>query len=216
MRIRQWLVENTQKAPWSIAAVLFGGGIIFWGSFNWAMELTNTETFCISCHEMRENVYLEYRQSAHYSNSSGVRATCPDCHVPKQWGAKIVRKVGATNELFHKLLGSIDTREKFLAKRLALAEHVWRDMYANDSLECRNCHELASMDRRKQSSYAAETHLKAEQQQQTCIDCHKGIVHELPAEFLDLEHQRFEQEDIDCDNCHKALRRDDEWDDVDW
>src|SRR5262249_23083953 len=31
----------------------FIAGVIFWGAFNTALELTNTETFCTSCHEMR-------------------------------------------------------------------------------------------------------------------------------------------------------------------
>ena len=216
MRIRQRLTDKYRIAPWSMAAALFTGGIIFWGGFNWAMELSNTESFCISCHEMRENVYKEYRQSAHYSNSSGVRATCPDCHVPREWTDKIVRKVGATNELYHKIIGSIDTREKFLAKRLELAEHVWSAMYANDSLECRNCHELTSMDNRKQSVFASRSHQKAQQQQMTCIDCHKGIVHSLPEEFLDLEHERFEAKSIDCSNCHADLRHEEVWGDDEW
>ena len=42
-------------------AGLFIGGIVFWGGFNWSLELTNTEQFCISCHEMRENVFKEYQ-----------------------------------------------------------------------------------------------------------------------------------------------------------
>ena len=49
------------------------------------MELTNNETFCISCHEMRDNVYEEYMETMHYSHRTGVRATCPDCHVPREW-----------------------------------------------------------------------------------------------------------------------------------
>ncbi len=67
--------------------LLTGGvlGVIFWGGFNTAMEATNTEAFCISCHEMEENVYQEYQDTIHYSNRTGVRATCPDCHVPKEW-----------------------------------------------------------------------------------------------------------------------------------
>jgi hypothetical protein len=63
-------------------------GIIFWGGFNTAMEWTNREAFCISCHEMKDNVYAEYRNTIHYQNRTGVRATCPDCHVPKEWGAQ--------------------------------------------------------------------------------------------------------------------------------
>jgi cytochrome c-type protein NapC len=75
-------------------------GIIVWGGFNTAVELTNKEAFCISCHEMRDNVYKEYSENTiHYTNRTGVRATCPDCHVPKEWGPKMMRKVQATREL---------------------------------------------------------------------------------------------------------------------
>ena len=80
-------------------------GILFWGGFNTALEWTNTEQFCISCHEMKDNVYAEYRNTIHYQNRTGVRATCPDCHVPKEWGHKMIRKIQASNELWHKVLG---------------------------------------------------------------------------------------------------------------
>ena len=135
----------------------FAAGIIFWGGFNTAMELTNREAFCISCHEMRENVYREYKESVHYTNRTGVRATCPDCHVPDAWVHMLVRKVRATNELFHAIRGTIDTREKFLAKRLDLAGKVWKSMQDTDSRECRNCHGYGYMDARKQGAGAARS-----------------------------------------------------------
>jgi len=160
--------------------LLFLSGVVFWGGFNWAMELTNTERFCISCHEMQENVFKEYRHTIHYTNRSGVRATCPDCHVPKEWGPKIIRKIQASNELLHKFLGSIDTPEKFQAKRHELAEHEWARMRANDSQECRNCHNFEYMDLTEQGRRAAKTHPVAFGKGMTCIDCHKGIAHQLP------------------------------------
>jgi cytochrome c-type protein NapC len=80
--------------------VSFAGGIVFWGGFHWALEATNTEKFCISCHEMENNVYAEYQGTVHQNNSSGVRATCPDCHVPKDWGPKMIRKIQASKELY--------------------------------------------------------------------------------------------------------------------
>jgi len=40
-------------------------GVIFWGAFNTALELTNTETFCISCLEMRSNVFEELKTTIH-------------------------------------------------------------------------------------------------------------------------------------------------------
>jgi len=162
-------------------AMVFAAGIIFWGGFNTVMEWTNTEAFCISCHEMEKNVYQEYRNTIHYSNRSGVRATCPDCHVPREWGPKMVRKIQASNELLHKALGSIDTPEKFNAKRLQLAQNEWRRMKANNSQECRNCHNFEYFDYSEQGRRSAHMHQVGLNQGQTCIDCHKGIAHNLPA-----------------------------------
>jgi len=152
-------------------------GVIFWGGFNTAMEATNTLDFCISCHEMEENVYREYTKTIHYSNRSGVRATCSDCHVPDPWVHKVVRKVQASNEILHKVLGSIDTPEKFDAKRLQLARNVWRAMKETDSRECRNCHDFNSMNPEDQKKRSRKQHINGMQAGNTCIDCHKGIAH---------------------------------------
>ncbi|MBA3032049.1 MAG: NapC/NirT family cytochrome c [Gammaproteobacteria bacterium] len=160
--------------------IAFVVGIMFWGGFNTVLELTNTEAFCISCHEMEKNVYQEYRNTIHYSNRTGVRATCPDCHVPKEWGPKIVRKIQASNEVFHKILGTISTPEKFNAKRAVLAQNEWNRMKKNDSQECRNCHHFDYMDYAEQGRRASSTHQLGWQQGKTCIDCHKGIAHNMP------------------------------------
>jgi len=158
----------------------FVAGIIFWGGFNTALEMTNREEFCISCHEMKDNVYAEYKNTIHYQNRTGVRATCPDCHVPKDWGPKMVRKIQASNEVLHKVLGSIDTPEKFEAKRHELAQHEWDRMKRTDSRECRNCHNFTYMDYAEQNKRSSATHQQAFNEGKTCIDCHKGIAHKLP------------------------------------
>jgi len=165
--------------PWTVIG-LFVGGIVAWGGFNWALELTNTETFCISCHEMQENVFKEYRNTVHYTNRTGVRATCPDCHVPREWVHKIARKIQASNEVWHHLLGSVDTPEKFNAKRAVLAQHEWDRMKKTDSRECRNCHGYDYMDYTEQGRRSSAQHIKGFSEGKTCIDCHKGIAHTLP------------------------------------
>ena len=180
---RLWTFLVAPSSRYSVATLLVVGGIggvMFWGAFNWSLEITNTERFCISCHEMRNTVYQELTKTIHFQNRTGVRATCPDCHVPKRWGPKVVRKIKATNELYHKILGTIDTPEKFEKQRKQLAEYVWRDMKANDSLECRNCHDFRSMDFSKQRQGSAAVHQAVLKDGQTCIDCHKGIAHKLP------------------------------------
>jgi len=161
--------------------LMFILGIMFWGGFNSAMDFSNTETFCISCHVMKDNVYEEYQHSNHYSNRTGVRAICSDCHVPKIWWYKVRRKLQASvHEIPHWLMGTINTREKFVARRALLAERVWDTMRATDSRECRNCHEIAHMNKEKQDRYAVRRHEIGVKKGETCIDCHKGIAHQLP------------------------------------
>jgi len=187
-KIWEFISKPTTKYSLGSLIVLGGvAGILFWGSFNWALEATNTEEFCISCHEMRDNVYQEYKGSIHDTNSSGVRATCPDCHVPKEWTYKIIRKIQASNELYHKILGTIDTREKYEAKRLKLAVSEWTRMKNANSRECKNCHSFDGMDVALQEKRARKRHLVAIDNNKTCIDCHKGIAHELPAGALEAE-----------------------------
>lgn len=176
-RLRQ---PSTRYSLLALLAVGFFGGIIFWGGFNTGMEATNTLQFCISCHEMRDTVYQEYRQTIHFSNRTGVRAVCSDCHVPKDWVHKMVRKVRASGELYGKITGTISTPEKFAAKRLTLARREWARMKTSDSRECRNCHSFAGMNGELQKQRARKQHELAQEDGDTCIDCHKGIAHELP------------------------------------
>jgi cytochrome c-type protein NapC len=130
---------------------------------------------------MRDNPYEELKQTIHFTNRSGVRASCPDCHVPHQWTDKIARKMQASKEVWGKIFGTIDTREKFLDKRRELAGHEWDRLKANNSLECRNCHSAESMDITKQNPRAVKMHETfLFTGQKTCIDCHKGIAHRLP------------------------------------
>jgi len=198
------------------STAFFGFGILFWASFNTTIELTNTESFCISCHEMKDNVYEEYKDTIHYRNPTGIRATCPDCHVPKEWPHKVLRKIRATNELFHWIRGTIDTPEKFRAKRLELAGEVWRVMEATDSRECRNCHGFTYMDLQEQGKVASEKHHEANAEGRTCIECHYGISHELPEAFLDEVHDRYERDNVPCSDCHEDVEQPLEGEEWDW
>ena len=184
---RAWRALWHPAARWSVASLLVVGivlGIILWGGFNTGMEATNTLAFCANtCHEMHDNVYAEYQETVHYHNRTGVRAICSDCHVPKDWVHKVARKIKATGELYGHFIGEIDTKEKFEKTRLRLAQNEWRIMKANNSLACRNCHSFSAMERAKQRPRAQKNHATAEARGKTCIDCHKGIAHLLPAEY---------------------------------
>ncbi|MDE2394859.1 MAG: NapC/NirT family cytochrome c [Burkholderiales bacterium] len=185
---RSWAALTRPSVKYSVLALLvvgFFGGIIFWGGFNTALEATNSLGFCISCHEMRDNVYQEYKTTIHYKNRVGVRAACPDCHVPHPWVPKILRKMKASFEVWSKITGRVDTKEKFEANRMRLATDEWGRMEANGSQECRNCHSWEAMDASKQHASAVKKMEEGRKQGKSCIDCHKGIAHHLPKEYHD-------------------------------
>jgi len=219
LQLKRSIILFVSRSPLVAIPLFIVVGIVLWGGFNWSIELTNREEFCISCHEMKQNVYLEYRKSKHYLNRTGVRATCPDCHVPRDWSHKMMRKISATNELYHWLRGSINTREKFQSKRFQLASHVWANMAETDSRECRNCHDDHSMAYNEQSSMANRVHQLNSDWGMTCIDCHQGIAHELPDEFdretrIDELHVRLKKQGVPCYECHVDLHKpsdDEEW-----
>lgn len=179
-----WAAVNRPATHLSLGFLTIGGfvaGVLWWGGFNTALEVTNTEAFCVSCHEMKDNPFADLKQTIHYTNRSGVRATCPDCHVPHDWTDKIARKMQASKEVWGKIFGTINTPEKFEAKRKELASHEWARLKANNSLECRNCHSADSMDITRQAARAAAAHQEfLFTGKATCIDCHKGIAHRLP------------------------------------
>ncbi|EJL6506394.1 TPA: NapC/NirT family cytochrome c [Vibrio cholerae] len=175
-----WLrLSSPSKSAVGVVLLMgFVGGLLFWGAFNTGMEATNSEEFCSGCHAP---IVAEIQETIHYSNRSGVRAICSDCHVPHEWTDKIVRKVQASKELVAHFIGTIDTPEKFQARRAHLAEREWARLKKNDSLECRNCHQFNYMDFSEQSSRAAKQHSTAlASGEKTCVDCHKGIAHNLP------------------------------------
>lgn len=175
--VRRWLLGIPVGA-----FLALGAGAVGWISFEAALALSNTEAFCTSCHEMRDNVYAEYQGTIHDKNRTGVRATCPDCHVPKAFHHKMRRKIQASfKELPNHFLGKIDTPAKFEAHRREMAESVWASMRSTDSRECRNCHAMDHMNLEVQDKSAQKKHKATlEKKDKTCIDCHHGIAHKEP------------------------------------
>lgn len=162
------------------AGIVVLGFVFLVGGFSTALEATNSLEFCVSCHSMNTN-FKEYKESVHYSNKSGVRAECSDCHVPKKdWFAKMYRKVIAAKDVWGEMTGVIDTPEKFEAHRMEMAKREWARMKESDSIGCRNCHSFTAMNIGEQAGLAQNKHATASSEGKTCIDCHKGIAHNMP------------------------------------
>lgn len=176
---------NRTKLTWGASGIVVG--IILWNGFIFSLDATNTTDFCTSCHSMQSNISPRYRQSAHYQNSKGIQAGCADCHVPKPLAAKLIRKTIALKDVYHTVIGTIDTPEKYAAHQPEYAKRVRDRMRASDSRECRNCHQEERMDLSQQSPVARKKHREALQQHKTCVDCHEGVGHPLRAENKDEE-----------------------------
>lgn len=177
-RFWHWFRSPSRIAVGTIIVLSFIGGILSWVGFNYGLAQTNTEEFCASCHT--NDAYPEYLHSVHYQTRTGVGASCPDCHVPHEFGPKMWRKVVAAKEVYAYYMGLTDTLEKFNARRPHMAENEWARMKGNDSQECRNCHKMDRMDFSQQKTVAQKMHKFAQENGKTCIDCHKGIAHNLP------------------------------------
>jgi len=178
-KIWQWLARPSRLA-WSLVAV-FGGVVMAAGllSVHLALETTGSIEFCTSCHSMTIP-YGEYQTTAHYQNASGVRAGCPDCHVPESGIAYYEAKVLASKDLFYWVLGKLATDADYEAHRLEMAETVWAKMKSTDSRECRSCHQVDAVNFALMDPKAAQTMQEGLARGETCIDCHKGIAHKMP------------------------------------
>jgi cytochrome c-type protein NapC len=175
---------NTLRRHWKLTVGALLGLFVFsvlvgiLGAY--VLAYTSTEKFCVSCHEMSYN-FKEYEGTIHDTNRTGVRAICTDCHVPHDPGPLVWAKIKASRDLFYTyIVPSIDTKEKFEARRAHMAQRVWREMKASDSHECRSCHRADKMSKDLQSEKAQKKHASAKQEGLTCIDCHFGIAHTEP------------------------------------
>ncbi|PSW28338.1 pentaheme c-type cytochrome TorC [Photobacterium phosphoreum] len=150
-------------------------------TFHESIKFSSTTEFCTSCHSMKEN-YNEYKTSIHYKNAYGVRAECRDCHIPENNPIAFMKaKLGGVGDIYSEFISKdIDTPAKFEANRLRMAQNVWRMMAETNSATCKSCHSYTAMDHAKQSPAAAAAMTGAAAKDMNCIECHKGIAHQLP------------------------------------
>ena len=161
--------------------IAFGLGAVALGVTNYTLHATSTTEFCYTCHSHEQFIKPEYEASSHFSNASGVRAECADCHLPQDdWFAYVWTKAVVSLDIVPELMGKLDTAEKYEAHRAEMAESVWRDFKENDSKYCRTCHDREAMNPEEQDRRTARRHAKADEDGETCIDCHYGIVHAEP------------------------------------
>jgi len=148
------------------------------------LQYTSTDEFCTSCHSLSVPTE-EWKGTLHYSNATGIRAGCQDCHIPHEGLEYLTTKIGGLKDVYSELMGTIPDAAAFEQHRARLAQNVWDKFEANDSVTCRSCHNTQAWDLFSQSDKAAEQHRTMEETGATCIDCHRGIAH-FPPEQTEL------------------------------
>lgn len=150
------------------------------------MKATSTTEFCVSCHSM--NIPKEeWEGSVHFSNRKGIRAECADCHIPQDSAYHYVKtKVLALKDVWNTfVVDKLPDQDAYEKHRLEMAKQVWANMKETDSATCKSCHSVEAMVLSEQSEAAQKMHKIAQETNQTCIDCHKGIAHFMPEMEVD-------------------------------
>ena len=181
---RDWRRLRSPSARWSVLALLILGfviGAIAIIGTQVMVHVTGTDEFCgAACHSMQW-VAKEHRESLHGANRTGMRATCHDCHIPREYPELLWYKaVAGTRDVIGEIRGIISTEEKFNAERMHMAAQVWTEYKANDSRACRGCHQFSQQMLAKQPEIVRAIHAPVHEGNATCIDCHKGVGHAAP------------------------------------
>jgi len=181
---RAWHRLRSPSARWSVLALValgFAVGAIAVIGTQVMVHVTGTDEFCgAACHSMQW-IAKEHRESIHGANSTGVRATCHDCHIPREYPELLWYKaVAGTKDVIGEIRGIISTEEKFESERRRMADHVWMEYKGNDSRACRGCHAFSKDVLAKQDETVRQIHAPVLEGKATCIDCHKGVGHAAP------------------------------------
>jgi len=179
-----WRRLTSPSARWSVLALILVGLVIGAGAViatQAMVSATGTNEFCSgACHSMQW-VAQEYRQSVHFVNETGVRATCHDCHIPHDYPRLLWYKARAgIKDAIGEARGVISTEEKFKKERARMAEQVWAEFKETNSENCRHCHVFDANIVGKQKDFVQPMHQQVLAGSATCIDCHKGIAHAAP------------------------------------
>src|SRR6186713_1114803 len=178
---RTWRRLTTPSVKYSVLTLLIIGLLVGAGGVIATQAMvakTGTNEFCGgACHSMKW-VAAEWKASGHAVNRTGVSAGCHDCHIPKHYPELLVYKAKAgIKDAIGEMRGVIDTEEKFKKERLRMAKEVWDEYKANNSQNCRNCHQFTPEALKKQKEFAQPMHQQVLEGKATCIDCHKGVGH---------------------------------------
>src|ERR1051326_1819821 len=196
-----WRRLTRPSMHWSVLTLLIIGvvlGFVATAGTVVMVEATGTDKFCgTACHSMQW-VAKENEASVHVANRTASHAGGGErprgephrfpCRVPRLPHSEALPRAsrlqgeGRHQGRDREMRGGIDTEEKVKKERLRMAKDVWEEYKANNSQNCRNCHQFTPEALKKQKEFAQPMHQQVLEGKATCIDCHKGVGHVAPTE----------------------------------
>ncbi len=147
------------------------GFILFLIEFD---HFTSTEEFCTSCHSMKI-VAEPYRESPHYRPSSGVRASCGDCHVSEGVLAATWDHFIGGKDVINQIFGPDYDDPVINALHLPEAAFAARQWFKDrDSATCKRCHVKQAIFGERPDTLLIHPE---DAKDKTCIECHYNLVH---------------------------------------
>jgi formylglycine-generating enzyme required for sulfatase activity/nitrate/TMAO reductase-like tetraheme cytochrome c subunit len=158
-----------------VAGLFIGAGLIL--GTNRLVQNTSTDEYCQSCH-IHTGADEAWIQSTHYSNESGVRVGCAECHLPPKGSFKHFRTKVRTG--LHDLYAyKFKDHESFDWERKQQLEYAVHIVF-NES--CEKCHQ--NLFPKGLSEDGGKAHLyydmNAKKLDLHCINCHLDAGHHLP------------------------------------
>jgi cytochrome c-type protein NapC len=182
---------------------------------------TSTDAFCTSCHSMAPlTADPHYQQSAHISNTAGVRPSCGQCHIPtNNWFVETYTHItSGIKDAIAEATTNFDDQKAWEARRRELAKGVHDKMRAQRNVTCTSCHALASI--KPESQTGQMVHASLSDSKMACVDCHRNLVHSRPGSVAAADELRMmkratedfvhsphlanihAQKNLTCSTCH--------------
>ena len=213
-----------QNIPWRFLLILLVAALVGAAATVATVEYnrhTSTDKFCSSCHSMASlPADPHYQQSAHISNSAGVRASCGACHIPTtNWFIETyTHQASGLRDVIAEFTTNFDDQKAWEARRLVMAKEVRDTMLAQGNATCKSCHAPASI--KPASQTGQMIHASLQEGQMACVTCHRNLVHSRPGslsaadessmikrateDFVHSPHLAniHAQKNLSCSTCH--------------
>jgi sulfatase modifying factor 1 len=141
-------------------------------SGNKVIQVTNTDKFCASCHNVHPHATTSWKMSTHYDNKSGIVVHCVDCHLPPPGEGKLPEKVKTgLRDVYGTIFKDV---EKLNWEQKSTVEYAIHHTF---ELSCIKCHQTLFPIGLSIEGEDAHIYYSDNEDELHCINCHLSVGH---------------------------------------